>query len=117
MSTTCYWDEEAGEQRERDCTPEEESEIAARRNAGPMVPESVPMLNAELVLISAGYWDDVQAFVKEQGAVAVAFLNRAQTMRRDNALVNAWAAARGKSGELDGLFIEAAALNPDAYHG
>jgi hypothetical protein len=83
----------------------------------PVVPSSIPMLNAALILIDAGYWDDVEAFVAAQGPVALAFLRHAQTMRRDNVLVNAWAAARGKTDELDGLFIAAAALNPDAFNG
>lgn len=30
---TVYWDSEAGEQRERDCTPEEVAEIVARNTA------------------------------------------------------------------------------------
>jgi hypothetical protein len=91
--------------------------VVPRPAPEPTVPESVPMLNACLVLIQAGYWDDVRSFVAAQGQLAVAMFERAQTMRRDNGLVNAWAQARGKTGELDGLFIAAAALNPDAIHG
>jgi hypothetical protein len=89
----------------RAATPEE---LAAR---APVVPEAVPKLNARLVLIEAGYWSDVVAFITAQGEVALAYLEDAQTMRRDNPLVNAWAAARGKTAELDGLFIAAAALD------
>jgi hypothetical protein len=83
----------------------------------PSVPAFVPKLNARLVLIGAGYWDDVVDFITAQGPIALAFLQDAQTMRRDNPLVNAWAAARGKTGELDGLFIAAAALNVDQFNG
>lgn len=84
----------------------------------PVVPEFVPMLNAELVLIGAGYWDDVQDFVSQRGPYALAFLRRAQTMRRDNVLVNAWAAARGVTdAQLDALFIAADNLKVDEFHG
>lgn len=84
----------------------------------PPVPESVPMLNAELVLIGAGYWDDVQAFVSQRGPYALAFLNRAQNMRRDNVLVNAWATARAiTDAQLDALFIAADNLKVDEFHG
>jgi hypothetical protein len=85
------------------------------RTAPPAVPESIPKLNARLILIEAGCWDDVVAFATEQGPVALAFLEDAQTMRRDNALVNAWAASRGKTDKLDGWFIAGAALNVDEY--
>lgn len=88
------------------------------QDAAPVVPETVPMLNAELVLIGAGYWDDVQAFVAARGPYALAFLTRAQTMRRDNVLVNAWATARNiTEAQLDGLFIAAGNLKVDEFHG
>ncbi len=77
-----------------------------------IVPESVPKLNARLTLIDAGYWDEVVAFVTAQGAIALAYLQDAQTMRRDNPLVNAWAKTRSvpiSDAALDGLFIAAAA--------
>lgn len=78
-----------------------------------IIPESVPKLNARLALIAAGEWEDVRAFVASQGAVALAYLEDAQTMRRDNPLVNTWATARNKPpGYLDELFIKAAQLNP-----
>lgn len=88
--------------------PATAEELAAR---APSVPQVVPKLNARLVLIDAGYWADVVAFATEQGETALAYLEDALTMRRDNALVNAWAASRGKVDELDGLFVSAGALN------
>lgn len=96
-------------------TEQEEIEWTARQDAlanmPPPVPESIPKLNARLVLINAGYWDDVVTFISAQGEVAIAYLEDAQNMRRDNVLVNAWAAARGKSKEeIDSLFIAGAAL-------
>ena len=38
MSKTCYWDEKLKMQCERDCTPAEEAEIAARKAAPPPSP-------------------------------------------------------------------------------
>lgn len=92
--------------------------VPKMQSVAPVVPEAVPMLNAELVLIGAGYWDDVQAFVAARGPYALAFLTRAQTMRRDNVLVNAWATARNiTEAQLDGLFIAAGNLKVDEFHG
>lgn len=85
-------------------------EVAPVVPVGPVVPDVVPKLNARLALLAAGYWDDVVAFTSEQGPVAIAFLEDALTIRRDNELVNAWAASRGKAGELDALFIAAGAM-------
>lgn len=96
--------------------------VKATQAAPVEVPESVPKLNARLVLIRAGYWDDVLAFAATlpEGdmvngfprAEALAYIQDAQTWRRDNPLVAAWSAARGKSSaELDHLFIAAGALN------
>jgi hypothetical protein len=53
MDKVCYWDEVEGCQKERDCTPDEQAEIDARRAAGP-TPESInaPIL-AALTLIDA----------------------------------------------------------------
>lgn len=112
MTKVCYWDADAKAQRERDMTPAEETQrLADIAEATSTVPQSVPKLNARLALIAAGYWTDVVAFVAEQGEVALAYLEDAQTMRRDNQLVNAWAAARGKTdAEVDALFIAAALL-------
>lgn len=111
MDNICYWDEIERCQKVRAATAGEQAEINSRRNAAPQVPVSVPKLNARLVLINAGYWSDVVAFITAQGPVALAYLEDAKTVRRDNALVNAWAASRGKTGELDGLFIAAGALS------
>lgn len=113
----CYWDEVAGMQKERDSTPAEDAQRDAEITAANVrtVPLSIPKLNARLVLLQAGYWEEVVQFATEKGPIALAFLEDAQTMRRDNALVNEWAALRGKSDELDALFIAGAALDVDAY--
>lgn len=45
MDKVCYWDEVEGCQKERDCTPEEQAEIDARRAAGPSPDEvNAPIL-------------------------------------------------------------------------
>jgi len=114
-----YWDADEQRQKQRPLTADEQAELTERRRVAalPVVPESVPKLNARLVLIGAGYWDDVVAFTALRGPVAVAFLEDALTMRRDNPLVNAWATARGKTAELDSLFIAAEALKIDEFTG
>lgn len=84
--------------------------------AGPTVPEVVPMLNAHLVMIQAGWMPEVEAHIaamedeiaREQ---ARAFLHKALTMRRDNALVEDYRAAKGRThAEIDAMFIAAAQL-------
>lgn len=112
----CYWDDQAQEQRERDATPEEQAEIDARRNAPPTVPQRVPMLNAQLVMIDAGWMAPVRTYLNAipgtDGEKARAYFDKAQTMERDHPLVLGIPAALGKAeAEVDALFIAAGALN------
>lgn len=83
----------------------------------PTVPESVPMLNAHLALIAAGKMDLVTSSIAGMNTTdqqaANAYLNLAQTCRRDNALVAQLGPLIGlDSAGLDQLFISAAAINP-----
>lgn len=82
----------------------------------PVVPESVPMLNAQLEMIDAGWWGPVNAFIETLPALdklkAQTYLNKALTMRRDNYLVLSIPSAIGKTeAEVDALFIAAGARN------
>lgn len=81
------------------------------------VPQSVPMLNAHLVLISAGKMqtlnDLVAGLPSAERFEAHAYLNLALTCKRDNKWVVQLGAALGYDpAGLDQLFIQAAALNP-----
>lgn len=120
----CYWDSELGVQGERDATPVEIAQAAldAAAATAPLIPQSIPRLNARLTLLGhffpsgTSYWVDIVAFVAAipgaAGDQARAYFEDAQTWRRDNALVAAWAAARGLTGaEIDALFIAAGDLN------
>lgn len=83
----------------------------------PAVPESVPMLNAHLVIIHAGKMEALKALVAElpdqERQEAEAYLNLAQNCRRDNKWVAMFGPGLGyDSAGLDQLFIAAAALNP-----
>nr|WP_315249327.1 hypothetical protein [uncultured Duganella sp.] len=83
----------------------------------PAVPESVPMLNAHLVIIHAGQMDALKALVAElpdqERQEAEAYLNLAQNCRRDNKWVALFGSGLGYDSDgLDQLFINAAALNP-----
>ena len=82
----------------------------------PVVPQRVPMLDAVLVLIEAEWWEPLNAHIDnlppKERLIARAYLDKAQTMARDNALVLSIPAALGKSeDEVDDLFIRAGALN------
>ena len=119
MDKICYWDPDLRAQRERDATPEEQADIDARRAAAaiPVVPQSVPMLNAHLALIAAGWMTSIKAYLDAltgpAGDAARAYFTLAQTMRRDHDLVLSIPAALGKTeAEVDDLFIQAAALDP-----
>jgi len=81
---------------------------------GPMVPARVPMLNAHLELIEAGWMPAVDAFIEAMPepdrSLAQAWLAQALTMARDHPLVLAIPAALGKTEtEVDELFIRAGA--------
>lgn len=83
----------------------------------PLVPEEVPMLNAHLVLIAAGKMtalqDIVAALPEQEQQEAQAYLNLAQTCRRDNKWVLLMGPALGyDDAGLDQMFIDAGALNP-----
>lgn len=114
----CYWDNETKSQQERDMTPEElaqrELDIAAA--AVPVVPASVPMLNARLALIAAGHMAAVKAFVDAmtgtEGDQARAYLEYAQNVRRDHWLVEGIRQVLElTAADIDALFITAAAID------
>lgn len=103
---------------ERDCTAEEIAEIEARRAHGaqPVVPARVPMLNAHLVLIDAGWMPQLRAHLDAMpgadGEKARAYFDKALTMARDHELVLSIPAVLGKTeAEVDQLFVAAGALN------
>ena len=102
-----------------DLSPAEQAEYDARQEAPAvsLVPESVPMLNAHLALISAGWMPGVREYLDAlpgaEGLLARTYFEKAQTVRRDHPLVQAIPTALGKtSSDVDALFVAAAALNP-----
>lgn len=79
----------------------------------PVVPESVPALNAELTLIDAGLMEAVDAYFDSltgtEGARARAFRNRALNWRRDDPWVESIRSRLGMTHQqIDALFIDAA---------
>lgn len=80
------------------------------------VPQTVPMLNAHLAMIAAGWMAPVRTHIAAltdpaRRARAEAFLDQAETMQRNHELVRTITAALGKSdAEVDALFVAAAAL-------
>lgn len=113
-----YWDLATQSQKQRDATPAEAAEFDALKGAAPpQVPQEVPMLNAHLALIQAGKMDQVKALVTSlpdmERLEAEAYLNLAQTCRRDNKWVISIGAGLGyDAAGLDSLFRSAAAMNP-----
>lgn len=112
---TAYWDAEAREQRERDCTPEEVAEIEARKVAPPVPPEAVTMRQARLALLGAGLLDDVEtalnALSEPAKSAARIEWDYSNELQRANPLVVALGAALGlSSAQVDALFITAAGL-------
>lgn len=112
-----YWDEEAQEQRERLSTPEEDAQRALDIAAAaiPVVPAEVPMLNARLALIGAGWMDGVTAYLQSlpgvEGEQARAYFDYAQNIRRDHPLVTSIPEALGKTPEeVDMLFVMASRI-------
>lgn len=85
--------------------------------ASPAVPQSVPMLNAHLILIADGKMtallDLVASLPDDERLEATAYLNLAQSCRRDNKWVIQLGPELGyDSAGLDQLFIRGDALNP-----
>lgn len=81
-----------------------------------VVPARIPMLNAHLVLIEAGWMDGINTYInalpEPMRSRAVAYFNLAQTMERTHSLVLGIPSALGKTeAEVDALFIAAAALD------
>ena len=117
MYQVCYWDAAANAMRLRAATQDEEAEIDARKATAPrVVPESVPMLNAHLVLIASGWMPGVREYLAAmegvEGEQARAFFEMAQTCHRYHPLVQAIPAALGKTeSEVDALFIAASRLS------
>lgn len=111
----------------RNATAAEIAEVNAREAAAlnPIVPTRVPMLNAHLVLIGAGWFDGINAYIdalpdivsEDSGlnrvrSKARAYFNLAQTMERNHPLVVGIPSALGKTdAEVDSLFIAAGKLN------
>lgn len=115
---TCYWDDETKSQQERDMTAEElaQRDIDIAAAAAPVVPASVPMLNARLALIAAGHMTAVKAFVDAmtgtEGDQARTYLEYAQNVRRDHWLVEGIRQVLELTpADIDALFITAAAID------
>jgi len=117
MTKVCYWDDEAGEQRERDMTPEEEAQRAADIAAAalPKIPASVTMRQARLALLAAGKLDAVNtaiaAMASPQKEAAQIQWEYSSDVFRNWPLVLSLGPALGLSStDLDNLFIQAAML-------
>lgn len=85
-------------------------------SANPIPPARVPMLNAHLVLIDAGWMPALRAHLDAmpgiEGEKARAYFAQALTLSRDHPLVQSIPAALGKTeAEVDALFIAAGELN------
>lgn len=95
--------------------PAEYLQLVADDSAKPTVPEVVPMLNARLALIAAGWMPGVQSILDSMGGVsgdqARAYFDHALTVRRDHPLVQSIPAALNKSDqEVNALFIAASTI-------
>jgi hypothetical protein len=93
----------------RDATPED---LAAR---APVVPQSVPMLNAHLVLIESGAMAAVRAYLDGlagmEGEQARVYFDKALTMKRNHPLVLSIPESLMTEAQKDALFIAAGALD------
>lgn len=101
----------------RAVVPWTQTEIEAEMRA--RVPQSIPMLNAHLMMIAEGWMQPVRDYIASmtdpvKRAEAETYFDKALTMRRNHALVQAIPAALGKTeAEVDALFIAAAKLEVD----
>lgn len=99
----------------RDATLAEIADIESRKEPGAVqVPDRIPMLNAHLELVEAGWMPDILDFIngmpEQDSALARVYWDKALTMERAHPLVQMIPAAIGKTDdEVDELFIRAAA--------
>lgn len=111
----CYWDNVTKSQKERDSTPEEDTQRAidiAAANAV-IVPESVSMRQARKALLFFGYLDDIapaiNALPSPQKEEALIDWDWSDRVHRGYPLTSMMASALGLSeGALDALFVKAA---------
>lgn len=113
----CGWDKHIGSFT-RPMTEEEIAQVHTDRAAAalPVVPPSVPMLNARLALIAAGHMAAVKTFVDAMagadGEQARAYLEYAHNVRRDHWLVEGIRQVLGLTmADIDALFIASAAID------
>lgn len=90
-------------------------ELVPATSAALVVPQVVPMLNAKLAMIEAGWMTAVTAYLVaipgKDGELARTFFEEALTMRRDHPLVLGISSAIGKTeAQVDALFIVAGAM-------
>lgn len=113
----CYWDSDTHSQHVRPMTPAEivqrDADIAAA--VAPVVPATLPMLNVRLALIRSGHMATVKSYVDVlpgvEGEQARAYLEYAQNVRRDHALVEGIRLKLALThADMDALFISAASL-------
>lgn len=106
------WDERVSGPIPDEMVEEVEQEAAGRVP----VPAVVPMLNAHLALIQAGWMPAIRFYLNGlpgiEGEQARAYFDLALTCRRDHPLVQGITTMlRKTTGEVDALFIAAAALD------
>lgn len=94
-------------------TPEEEAAFDAyeAEQAALAIPRAVTMRQARLALLNAGLLDDVNAAIAAAGTAEQIEWEYAQEVSRSHGLVPTMATQLGMtSGQLDALFVAAAAL-------
>ncbi|HEX8615674.1 MAG TPA: hypothetical protein VF800_30700 [Telluria sp.] len=111
-----YWDVEENCQKQRDMTVDEiaQRELDLAQAAVLVVPTQIPMLNARLALIAAGWMTAVKTYTDTmtgvEGEQARAFLEYALNVRRDHWMVEGFRVALDKThAEIDELFIASTA--------
>ena len=114
----CFWDDEAGEQRERDSTPAEDAqrELDIAEGSHPVVPEFVDRRQGRQALILGGHFDQVQGVIDQiedpvDRALAQVWFDDSPLYERHHPMVAMFAAGLGMDeDDLDHLFIFAKTL-------
>ena len=108
---TVYWDSEAGEQRERDCTPDEIADIEARAAAPAPVPHSVTPRQIRQALTRAGLRTSVESAVAASPQDLKDWWEFSTEVQRMHPAVVSMGEALGvSSAALDALWVTAAGL-------
>lgn len=111
MSKVCYWDSASHSQKERDATPAEEAEIAARKAAPPPVPDTISPRQFRQSLSHSGFRATVEAAIAAADQDTKDWYSYATAFERNHPKVLSMAQALGYTpAQIDAVWTHGASI-------